>query len=98
MAAISPWIARLVESELENIIAWKSVVKADPDGSDENAARFKDEGGNLKSFIGSPPLSQQSMVQNLQVPTPTFSMENSRTDRFSETRLERSCQDTDVRW
>jgi hypothetical protein len=70
MSAITPWIAGLVDSELENIIAWKSVVKGEPGASDEDTApRFTDEGGNLKSFVGSPPLSQGSMVQILQVPT-----------------------------
>jgi hypothetical protein len=99
MAVITPWIAQLVESELENVIAWKSVVKAEPDASDEDTApRFSDDGSNLRSFIGSPPLGQESMIQLLQVPTLEFPMTQTRTDRFSETRLERKSQNPDVRW
>lgn len=99
MATITPWIVGLVESELENIIAWKSVVKPEPGASDKGTGpRFKDEGGNLKSFIGSPPLSQASVVQNLQVSTLTFFMETARTDIFPETRFECSGQNSDVRW
>lgn len=73
MAAITPWVAKLVEAELENLIAWKSVVKAEPDASDEDTApRFSDDGSNLRSYIGSPPLSSVSMIQLLQVPTHAF--------------------------
>jgi hypothetical protein len=75
MAAITPWIAALVESELDNVIAWKSVVKAEPDASgEETAPRFSDDGSNLRSFVGSPPLSQQSMIQLLKVLTLRFCM------------------------
>jgi hypothetical protein len=73
MSAITPWIAGLVESELENVIAWKSVVKEEPDG-EETAPRFSDDGSNLRSFVGSPPLSQESMVQLLEVLTLRFCM------------------------
>lgn len=73
MAAITPWVAKLVEAELENLIAWKSVVKAEPDASDEDTPpRFSDDGSNLRSYIGSPPLSSVPMIQLLQVPTHAF--------------------------
>jgi hypothetical protein len=75
MSAITPWIAGLVESELENVITWKSVVKAEPNASgEETAPRFSDDGSNLRSFVGSPPLSQESMVQLLEVFTLKFCM------------------------
>jgi hypothetical protein len=97
MAAITPWVAGLAESELENVIAWKSVVKAEPDAINEDTApRFSDDGSNLRSFVGSPPLSQTSMLQLLQVPTLRFCMWNTSTDHFSETRLERSGQNPHV--
>jgi hypothetical protein len=71
MSAITPWLAGLAESELENVIAWKSIVKAEPD--EETAPRFSDDGSNLRSFVGSP-LSQESMVQLLEVFTLRFCM------------------------
>ena len=73
MATITPWIAGLAESELENVIAWKSVVKAESDaGGEDTPPRFREDGSNLRSSIGSPTLGQESMVQLLQVPTPRF--------------------------
>lgn len=97
MAAFTPWIGRLVESELENIIAWKSVVKAEPGASEEDAApRFSDDGSNLRSFVGCPPLGSESMLQLLQVHFFHNWCKDAVTDKVTETRLERSRKDTNV--
>ena len=70
MAAITPWVAKLVEAELENLIAWKSVVKDEPDASDEDTPpRFSDDGSNLRSYVGASTLSPVSMIQLIQVST-----------------------------
>lgn len=67
MAPITPWLATLIETELENVIAWKSIVKPDPDADGEQRSRFSDDGSNLRSVVGSPPLDSDSTVQLLEV-------------------------------
>jgi hypothetical protein len=67
MAPITPWLAPLVETELENVIAWKSIVKPDPGASDEHRSRFSDDGSNLRSVVGPPSLDSDSTIQLLEV-------------------------------
>lgn len=67
MAPITPWLATLIEDELDNVITWKSLVKPDPDASDEQRSRFSDDGSNLRSVVGSPPLNSDSTIQLLEV-------------------------------
>jgi hypothetical protein len=67
MAPITPWLATLVETELENVIAWKSIVKPDPGASDEHRSRFSDDGSNLRSVVGPPSLDSESTIQLLEV-------------------------------
>ena len=91
MAPINPWLATLIETELENVIAWKSIVKPDPDADGEQRSRFSDDGSNLRSVVGAPQLDSDSTIQLLEVsanekkiirrPSLTF---------YIETRLERS--------
>lgn len=67
MAPINPWLAALIEDELDNVITWKHLVKPDPDASDEQRSRFSDDGSNLRSVVGSPPLNSDSIIQLLEV-------------------------------
>lgn len=67
MAPITPWLGTLIETELENVIAWKSIVKPDPDANPEQRSRFSDDGSNLRSVVGSPPLDLDSTIQLLEV-------------------------------
>ncbi|KAM0717704.1 hypothetical protein Q7P37_007556 [Cladosporium fusiforme] len=62
---ITPWIGKLIDSELENIIAWKSIVKPEPGTSDEDipSSRFEERASNLRSVVGSPPLDSDSKLQ-----------------------------------
>jgi hypothetical protein len=69
MAPIIPWLATLIETELENVIAWKSIVKPDPDAREDQRPRFSDDGSNLRSVVGSPPLDSDSTIQLLEVST-----------------------------
>jgi len=69
MAPITPWLASLIETELENVIAWKSIVKPDPDADGEQRSRFSDDGSNLRSVVGLPPLDSDSTIQLLEVST-----------------------------
>lgn len=67
MAPITPWIAKLIEAELEEVITWKSI-KPDPDASKRNtSSRFSDDGSNLRSVVGAPPLDSDSTIQLLEV-------------------------------
>lgn len=67
MAPITPWIAKLVEAELEEVITWKSI-KPDPDASKRNTpSRFSDDGSNLRSVVDTPPLDSDSTIQLLEV-------------------------------
>lgn len=91
MAPITPWLATLIETELENVIAWKSIVKPDPDADPEQRSRFSDDGSNLRSVVGAPQLDSDSTIQLLEVGT------SSKTthalliaDISTETRLKRS--------
>ena len=85
MAPITPWLATLIETELENVIAWKSIVKPDPDANDEQRPRFSDDGSNLRSVVGSPPLDSDSTIQLLEVSTSKTIYVNS-ANQFTETR------------
>jgi hypothetical protein len=69
MAPITPWLATLIETELENVIAWKSIVKPDPDGDGAQRSRFSDDGSNLRSVVGAPQLDSDSTIQLLEVRT-----------------------------
>lgn len=69
MAPITPWLATLIETELENVIAWKSIVKPDPDADPEQRSRFSDDGSNLRSVVGTPQLDSDSTIQLLEVST-----------------------------
>ena len=71
MAPITPWLATLIETELENVIAWKSIVKPDPDADPEQRSRFSDDGSNLRSVVGAPQLDLDSTIQLLEVSTVT---------------------------
>lgn len=65
---ITPWLGKLIESELENVIAWKSVVKPEPNADEADAnSRFSDDESNLRSIVGSPPLDGNSKLQLLEV-------------------------------
>jgi len=87
MAPITPWLATLIETELENVIAWKSIVKPDPDADVEQRPRFSDDGSNLRSVVGSPPLDSDSTIQLLEVSTSKTNHISS-ANQFTETRLE----------
>lgn len=67
MAPITPWLATLIETELENVIAWKSIVKPDPDADGEQRTRFSDDGSNLRSVVSAPQLDSDSTIQLLEV-------------------------------
>ena len=69
MAPINPWLATLIETELENVIAWKSIVKPDPDADGEQRSRFSDDGSNLRSVVSAPQLDSDSTIQLLEVST-----------------------------
>lgn len=91
MAPITPWLATLIETELENVIAWKSIVKPDPDADGEQRTRFSDDGSNLRSVVGAPPLDSDSTIQLLEVSTNNKIIHTqSIADNFTETRLQRS--------
>jgi hypothetical protein len=100
MAPIIPWLATLIETELENVIAWKSIVKPDPDAHEDQRPRFSDDGSNLRSVVGSPPLDSDSTIQLLEVsPGENKNMsELCSTDQITETRLKCSGQDSYLRW
>jgi hypothetical protein len=67
MAPITPWLATLIETELENVIAWKSIVKPDPDADGAQRSRFSDDGSNLRSVVGASQLDSDSTIQLLEV-------------------------------
>lgn len=70
---IISWLGRLIDSELDNAIAWKSIVKPEPDADDDVAhSRFSDDGSNLRSVVGSPPLDGNSKLQLLEVCSPAY--------------------------
>ena len=69
MAPITPWLATLIETELDNVVAWKSIVKPDPDADPEQRSRFSDDGSNLRSVVGAPQLNSDSTIQLLEVST-----------------------------
>jgi hypothetical protein len=99
MAPITPWLATLVETELENVIAWKSIVKPDPSESDEHRTRFSDDGSNLRSVVGPPSLDSDSTIQLLEVSALTRTVTKLIVaDYFTETRLKCSSEDTNFRW
>ena len=67
MAHITPWLSTSIEAELENVIAWKSIVKPDPDADGEQRSRFSDDGSNFRSVVGAPQLDSDSIIQLLEV-------------------------------
>jgi hypothetical protein len=99
MAPITPWLATLVETELENVIAWKSIVKPDPGASEEHRSRFSDDGSNLRSVVEPPSLDSDSTIQLLEVSQWTKNIPKLLiADHFTETRLKCSSEDTNFRW
>jgi hypothetical protein len=91
MAPITPWLATLIETELENVIAWKSIVKPDPDADPEQRSRFSDDGSNLRSVVGAPQLDSDSTIQLLEVGTSNKTIHALLIADISiETRLKRS--------
>lgn len=67
MAPINPWLAVLIETELDHIITWKSILKPDPDASEGNRSRISDDGSNFRSVVGSLSLDSESTIQLLEV-------------------------------
>ena len=90
MAPITPWLATLIEAELENVIAWKSIVKPDPDADGAQGSRFSDDGSNLRSVVGAPQLDSDSTIQLLEVSTNKKNYTIFIAYIFTETRLKRS--------
>lgn len=64
---IGPWLGRLIEAELDNVIAWKKFIKAEPDAGALVSSRFSDNGSNLRSVVTSPLLNSESKLQFLEV-------------------------------
>jgi len=62
---ITAWLGPLVEREIEDVIAWRTVVKSEPgvsrtDGTD----RFSDDGANYRSVVVElEPLSKLQILQ-----------------------------------
>jgi hypothetical protein len=96
MAPITPWLATLIEAELENVIAWKRTVKPDLDTSHEHVSRFSDDGSNFRSSVGPPLLNAESTIQLLEVSiwTKELFFTLCTANNISETRLKRSSQDS----
>ena len=90
MAPITPWLATLIETELENVIAWKSIVKPDPDADPEQRSRFSDDGSNLRSAVGAPQLDSDSTIQLLEVSINNTAYALLIANSVTETRLKRS--------
>lgn len=91
MAPITPWLATLIETELENVIAWKSIVKPDPDADPEQRSRFSDDGSNLRSALGAPQLDSDSTIQLLEASIHnTIAYALLIANSVTETRLKRS--------
>ena len=67
MAPITPWLAALIENELQRIITWKSIVKPDPDANEGNRSRLSDDGSNFRSVVGPSLLDADSTIQLLEV-------------------------------
>lgn len=66
----TPWLGDLIDTELENLIAWKSIVKQEPGSDDEDlpsSSRFEQNDSNFRSVVASPPLDANSKLQLLQV-------------------------------
>lgn len=69
MAPINPWLTTLIKNELEHVITWKSIVKPDPDASEDDRSRLSDDGSNFRSVVGSSLLDSDSTIQLLEVST-----------------------------
>lgn len=66
----TPWLGDLIDTELESLIAWKSIVKQEPGSDDEDvpsSSRFQQNDSNFRSVVASPLLDPNSKLQLLQV-------------------------------